>query len=264
MRGSIYLKTLRDLHGQTIAWCLGMVFVAAINVLLYPTVQSFPNLVAFLENMPPAFKALVGDVSAMVEMEGFLRVKVFDAVPLLLAIFVISQGAALVAGEIEHKSFDLLLARPVARRRVALAKYAALATSTVAIVLALTLTLMICARIIGDDVAPAYLLVQSLNALPVCFLFGALALLGSCGLPRPRHAALAVGGLVVVSYTFETLRLLSPRIRHLDGFSLFAQQKAGVTLDGAVHAAPILALLGLAAAALVLAVVVLERKDLAS
>ena len=73
-----------------------------------------------------------------------------------------------------------------------------------------------------------------------------------------------VGALVVASYTFETLRLLSPRIRHLDEISLFAHQKAGVTLDGAVHAGPILLLLGLALGTLVAAAWVLERKDLAN
>jgi ABC-2 type transport system permease protein len=262
MGGSIYLKTLRDLRGQTLAWGLGFVGIAAANVLLFPTVQNFPGLVSFLENMPPAFKAMVGDVGAMGQLEGFLRVKVFDAVPLLLSIFVISQGAALIAGEIENKSFDLLMARPVARWRVAVAKYAALATGAVVIILAMVLSLWGCARIIGADITVGYLLASSLNSLPVCFLFAGLALLGSCWFPRARHSSLAVGGLVVASYTFETLRLLSPRIRHLDELSLLAVQKAGVTTDGTVHAVPILVLLGLAVLAVVAAALVLERKDL--
>ena len=264
MRGSIFLKTLRDLKGQTLAWCFGLAGIAAINVLLFPTVQSFPNLVAFLENMPPAFKAMIGDIQAMAQLEGFLRAKVFDAMPLLLSVFLISQGAAQIAGEIEHKSFDLLLARPVPRWRVVVAKFLAMATASLTMVLALTLGLVICVKFVETDIGPGYLLVSSLNGLPLAWFFGALALLGSCWLPRARQAALLAGSLVVASFVFETLRLISPRIRHLDEISLFAHQKAGVTLDGTVHAGPIALLLGLTALAVVAAAMVLERKDLAA
>lgn len=264
MRGSIFLKTLRDLQGQTLAWCLGLAGIAAANVLLFPTVQNFPDLISFLENMPPAFKAMIGDVRAMAQLEGFLRAKVFDAMPLLLSIFLISQGSALIAGEIEQKSFDLLLARPVPRWRVVVAKFLAVATASLAMVLALTLGLMICVRFVETDITPGYLLVSSLNGLPLAWFFGGLALLGSCWLPRARQAALLAGGLVVASFVFETLRLMSPRIRHLDEVSLFAQQKAGVTLDGTVHAGPIGLLLGLTGLVVVAAAIVLERKDLAA
>lgn len=263
MHGSILLKTLRDMQGQTLAWCLGMIAISAANVLLYPTVQSFPGLISFLENMPPAFKAMVGDVRAMAQLEGFLRVKVFDALPLLLSIFVISQGSSLIAGEIEGKSLDLLLARPVARWRVVMAKFGALLLASLAIVLATALGLAICVQIIKADVTTAYLVKSSLNSLPLSWFFGALALLGSCLLARARQAALIAGGVVIASYVFETLRLLSPSIRHLDELSLFAQQKAGLTLDGAVHGGPIALQLGLMLLLVVLAMVVFQRKDLA-
>lgn len=262
MRGSLYLKTLRDLQGQMLAWSLGLIGIAALNVLLYPTVQNFPGLVSFLENMPPAFKAMIGDVQSMTRIEGFLRLKVFDALPLLLAIFVVSQGAALVAGEIEGKSFDLLLARPIPRGRVVMAKFCALATASLAPTLAMALGLIVCTRIIGAQVGPAYLVAGSLNALPLTWLFAALAVLASCALARARHAALTVGGFVVAAWSFETLRLLSPRLRPLDTWSVFAQQKAGVDLDGVVHAGPVVALLLLAGVAVTAAVFVFRRRDL--
>jgi beta-exotoxin I transport system permease protein len=264
MHGSIFLKTLRDLQGQTLAWCLGLAGIAAANVLLFPTVQSFPGLISFLDNMPPAFKAMVGDVRAMAQLEGFLRVKVFDAMPLLISIFVISQGSALIAGEIEQKSFDMLLARPVPRWRVVVSKFMALATASLAMVLALALSLLICVRFVENDITAGYLLVSSLNGLPLAWFFGGVALFGSCLLPRARQASLLAGGLVVASYVFETLRLLSPRIQHLDEISLFAIQKAGVTLDGGVHAGPIALIMGLMVVVVGAAAVVLEQKDLAA
>lgn len=264
MRGSIYLKTLQDLQGQMMAWCAGMILLAAANVLLYPSVQNFPGLISFLENMPPAFKAMIGDVRTMAQLEGFLRVKAFDPLPLLLSIFSVSQGAALIAGEIETKSFDLLLARPIARWRIALGKFFALITASVAMVLALALGLIVSSHFVETEVTPGYLLLSALNGLPLTWLFGAVAMLGSCLLPRARHAAMAAGGFVIACYVFETLRQLSPSLRHLDKISLFAWQKAGWTLAGQIHPGPILGLLGLTAVLVAGAALALERKDLVS
>ena len=264
MPGNVYLKTLHDLRGQILAWSLGLALLAAANVLLYPTVQNFPGLISFLENMPPAFKAMIGDVRAMAQLEGFLRVKLFDPLPLLLAIFAVSQGANLIAGEIEFKSIDLLLARPVPRWRIALSKFLALVTATVLMAAVLAVSLVICARFIETDVTAGYLILSTANGLPLTWLFGALALVGSCLLPRARQAAMLAGGFVVASYVFETLRLLSPALRSWDEVSLFAHQKAGVSLAGEVHTGSILLLLGVTILLAGCAALAFERKDLTS
>ena len=142
MLGNIYLKTLRDQRGSILAWGLGLAAAASANVLFFPTMQAMPGMLEFLDNLPPAFKAMVGDVRAMVQLEGFLRIKLFDPLPLLLAIFIVPRGAALIAGEIELKSIDLLMARPVPRWRVAAGKFLALVTATVVTITILGMTLM--------------------------------------------------------------------------------------------------------------------------
>jgi len=264
MRGSIYLKTLHDLHAQTLAWSLGLALLGAANVLLFPTFQSMPNLIGFLEQMPPTIRAIVGDVTAMAQLDGFLRTKLFDPLPLLLAVFVVSQGARLIAGEVEHKSIDLLLAQPVSRRRIVVGKFLAMVTATVFMTLILVASLVICCRFIEGESSARHLLLSTLNGLPLTWFFGAAALLGSCLLQRAQQASMIVGGTVVGFYVWETFRLLSPSLRPYDEFSLFAQHKAGVTLAGQVQAEPILVLLGLAAVLLVGAVVAFDRRDLAS
>ena len=264
MHGNIYLKTLRDQRGAILAWSLGLAAAAAANVFFFPTVQAMPGMLDFLDNLPPAFKAMVGDVRAMVQLEGFLRAKLFDPLPLLLAIFVVPRGAALIAGEIEMKSIDLLMARPVPRWRVAVGKFLALVTATVIIAAFVAATVIICARFIETDIRAGYLLLSTLNVLPLTWLFGALALFFSCSLPRARQASLVAGFIVVASYVFETLRLLSSSIRSWDEVSLFAHQKAGFTLAGEIHSGPILLLLALVILMIVAAAVAFERRDLAS
>jgi beta-exotoxin I transport system permease protein len=261
---NIYLKTLHDLRDQILAWSAGLMLLAAANVLIYPTVQQMPDMITFLENMPPVFKAMIGDVRAMLQIEGFLRAKFFEPLPLLLSIFAVSQGANLVAGELELKSMDLLLARPVPRWRVVAGKFLALVTATVIMTGALIVSLLVCVQFIDTDISYRYMILSACNGLPLTWFFAGLALIGSTQLPRARQSAMLVGGIVVASYVFETMRMLSPAIRGWDKVSVFAYQKAGVSLYGEVGLGSILLLVALTVLATVVAALVFERRDLAS
>lgn len=264
MKGSVYLRTLTDLRGTIIAGSLGMACLGAINVLFFPSLQQMEGLVGFLEGLPPVIKAMIGDVSRMVRLEGFLQVKVFDPLPLLLAIFGIAQGAQLLAGELEHKHVDLLLARPVRRWRMVVAKFLAVATGLVVLTLALAAAVVICARVIGAEVSPPRLVLPALNGLPLSLVFAAVALLGSSLASRPRRPAFVAAALVIASYVLETLRLLAPAPAFWRRISLFAYQKAGYPVGGAPDPAAIGLLLGLAALLVLAACLVWERRDLAA
>jgi ABC-2 type transport system permease protein len=262
--GNICLKTFHDMRGQIVAWSLGLAVLGAANVLVYPTMQNMPGIVAFLDNLPPAFKAMIGDVRDVVRLEGFLRAKLFDPLPLLLAIFVVARASQLIAGEVEEKSVDLLMARPIRRWRVVLEKYLAVVGATFILCGALAVSLLISRLFLDTEVRIGYLVMATFNALPLTWLFAGLAMLGSCSLPRARHAALLAGIVVVASYVFETLRLLSPALSGWRGVSLFAQHKAGYSLSGGLSAMPILALLGITVVLIAVSAIIWERRDLVS
>jgi ABC-2 type transport system permease protein len=264
VRGSVYLKTLHDLRGSTLAWSVGVAAIAAVNVLFFPTIQNMEGLVAFLDGLPEVFKAMIGDVSAMVQLEGFLRVKLFDPLPLLLAIFGVSHGATSLAGEVDHKHVDLLLARPIRRSSVVVAKFLAVATSLLAIVIATTVVVVGAAPMVTDQADLGHLVLSTLNSLPLSWLFAALAVLASSLAKHPRSAALAAGAIVVASYVLETLRLLSPALASWRPVSLFAYHKASYPLTGPADLVALFLLLLVTAALLVAAVATWERRDLAS
>lgn len=262
MPGSIYLKTLHDLRGTIAAWSVGIAAIGAVNVLVFPTMLQMPGLVDFLDNLPSPLKAMIGDVHAMVQLGGFLKVKLFDPLPLLLAIFGVSHGAQLIAGECEQKSIDLLMARPIRRWRVVVEKFAALASGVVVVAVVLAVSVVIGARVIEAEISARYLVLATANGLPLSLLFCALALFGSCALRHARQATLMAGSIVVASYVLETLRTLSPALAGWRPISLFAYYKAGFSLAGEVSLAPILLLLGITVALVVGAAVAWERRDL--
>jgi ABC-2 type transport system permease protein len=264
MRGSIYLKTLRDLRWATIAWSVGVAAIAAVSVLMYPTLQRMEGLVAFLDGLPEVFKAMIGDVSAMARLEGFLHVKLFDPLPLLLAVYGISHGAQMLAGEVEHKHLDLLLARPIRRWRVVVAKSLAVMTGLVVIVAVTAVCIVICARAIDAQPPLGHLVVATLNGLPLTGVFTALALLGSSLASRPRAAGFTAGAIMVASYVLETMRLMSPALAWFRPVSLFWYQKASYPLEGAPDLAAVGLLIALTVGLIVAACLAWERRDLAA
>lgn len=263
MLTSVYLKTLRDLQGQVLVWGLGLALLGAVNVLFFPSFKQVPGLLNFLENLPPVLKSFLGDIRDLVSLEGFLRVKLFDPLPLLLAVFGVTQGAQAIAGEIEHKTVDFLLAQPIRRRRVVLEKYLAIVTATVIIAFMLALGLIISVLFTVEKLDLVGLVQATVNALPLTWLFTALALLGSCAAAKIRHATILAGTVVVASYTFETLRLTSPALARWESVSLFAYHKHSFSLSGGFSFAPISVLLALTAVLVMVGVVVFQRRDVA-
>lgn len=85
---------------------------------------------------------------------------------------------------------------------------------------------------------------------------------GSADMPRARQAGTIAGAIVVASYAFETLRVMSSTLRPFDEISLFAWQKSSLSLAGEIHAESALLLLGLVALLATAAALIFERRDL--
>ncbi len=262
MLSSIYLKTLRDLRGLILAWGLGLAAAGALNVIFFPAFQQLPELLTFLKKLPPVFKSFLGDIDAVFTLAGFLKIKLFDVLPLLLPVMGISQASRALSGEVEDKTGDMLLALPIARHRVVLEKYLALATAVTAIAAIIVCGLIIASAAVGADVDTRFLVNATLNGLPPTWLFMALALFGSCALRTSRHAAVLAAGVLIGSYVFETVRLISPMLAGWRPVSIFAHHRAGVTLDSDLSLTTAAAFIGLSIMLVGLAVRAFDRRDL--
>lgn len=262
MLSSIYLKTLRDMRGLILAWGLGLAAASAINVIFFPTFQNLPEMVSFLKTLPPVFKSLLGDIDAVMTVEGFLKMKLFNILPLLLSILGVSQGSHALSGEFERKTGDMLLALPIARRRVVLEKFAAVATAVTVVAACIAAGLIVCCAAVGADVDRGYLVAATANGLPLTWLFVALAVWGSCALRRSRHAAMLAGGAVIGSYVFETVRIISPDLAGWRVVSPFAHHNAAVGFAGELSPEPSVVFVALAFVMTIAAVVAFNRRDL--
>ena len=117
---TIVRKTLRDLRWQVVGWGLGLAGLAAMLVLLYPAIAAQFEGVE-MENIG------FGEIQDLSDPRQFFQVEFFTWSPVLMTVFAIIAGGALLAGEEGAGTLELLLSQPLTRRALFLGKLAGVA-----------------------------------------------------------------------------------------------------------------------------------------
>jgi ABC-2 type transport system permease protein len=259
-------RTLRSGARSFAWWSAGLVALVAMMVAVYPTVRDSSGMNDLIASYPEALKSLMGfsGVVDYASAAGYLGGELFSLmVPLLLLIAAIGGGSAAIAGEEEHGTLDLLLTAPITRRRLLAGKLVALVAELAGLGVVLLAALVVGASASGMRIGLASLAAATTMAVLLACVFGAVALMaGAARAGRARAigltsaaavAAYLVNGLAPVVPVLDRVRFLSPFYQY-DGTGAL---RAG--LDP-VHA---LALVAAFAIAATLAVVLVDRRDLA-
>jgi len=242
--------------------------IAAWSVVLPIIYQSFGHQMEALINSGVIPKQLArfggGDVFSLA---GSIALGYVHPISIILvSVFAIGFASSSIAGERQRGTLEVLLARPLSRRGV----YLTLLVATV-VFIGLILASASVGTVIGSAAAG---IVDQLHAerLPMLWLngvllwsaFGAIALAASASFDRLTPALGITMAVVVVSYFFEILGSLWPDAAGLQPYSLFHYLAASDILNGTVNGAGIALLAVVAAIAIVVALVVFPRRDLAA
>lgn len=105
-------------------WSLGLVGYIGLNMATYPTLRDQAEQInKVFSQLPSAATSLLTDTGDVVSAEGFLSSKLLHLIlPLLFSILAISLGSSLLAREERSGTLELLLARPLSRTNILLAK----------------------------------------------------------------------------------------------------------------------------------------------
>jgi ABC-2 type transport system permease protein len=185
---------------------------------------------------------------------------------ILVAVFAIGFTTAAIAGERQRGTLEVLLARPLSRRRVYV-------TLLVAVVLFIGLVLGAAAigTLIGAAAAGVLGELHS-DRLPLLWVngvllwgaFAAIGLAASASFDRLSPALGITMAIVVVSYFLEILGSLWPDAAWLQPYSLFHYLAARDVLNGVVSAGGLALLGAVAVIAIAWALIVFPRRDLAA
>jgi beta-exotoxin I transport system permease protein len=185
---------------------------------------------------------------------------------ILLSVFAVGFSTGAFAGERQRGTLEILLARPLSRRRsyvtILVSVFGFLALALAAYLVGATISASVFEVI--DEIDPSLLPLVWVNGLLLFGSFAAIALAASVSFDRLAPALGITLAILLVSYFFEILGSLWPDAEFLQPYSLFHYLETRDILVG--KADPFgFALLGtVIAVAIVYALIVFPRRDIAA
>ena len=215
--------------------------------------------------MPEQFSRFGG--GDVFSLSGSIALSFIHPIAMILtSVFAVGFSAAAIAGERQRGTLEVALARPVSRRML----YLNLLVASFAF-----LAILIAALLAGGVSGAAFAgVVEELTFrnLPLLWLnsvllfgaFAAVALAASVSFDRLTPAVGVTLGVVIVMYVLEVLGSLWPAAEWLQPYSLFHYFKAKSILSGSVFPSDMGVLAFVILIAMVWALVVFPRRDLAA
>jgi len=185
---------------------------------------------------------------------------------ILVAVFAVGFTTAAIAGERQRGTLEVLLARPLSRRRIYVTELAAVVAFIALILAAASVGTVIGATLSGviGELAVERLPMLWLNGVLLWGSIAAIGLAASVSFDRLTPAIGVTMAIVVVMYFLDILGSLWPDAKGLQPYSLFHYLAARDILGGTVSLGGFALLGAVAAAAIAYALVVFPRRDLAA
>ncbi|GAA4070034.1 ABC transporter permease subunit [Actinomadura miaoliensis] len=244
---TMFTKTLFDNRRIFTVWALATGLLAVMYAGFYPQITADTA-----SSVPEAMRGFGFD--DMTSAAGYLQGAVFGLlVPLLATFYGAATGARMISADEESGYLELLLAHPIARTRLLLHRFTALAAGALliaAVVLGAMLAVRSSAKL--DSISVAAFTAQAVNLALLALVFGALATAIGAATGKSRATVFGItAGAGVLAYAIngfapqigaDWLRYLTPFHYYIGGEPL----KNGFQLtDAAVLVAATAALIGL-------------------
>jgi beta-exotoxin I transport system permease protein len=207
---SVLTRAVHRRRSSVLWWSLGMAGMCALLAVAYPTVRDNNELDKTFANLPPGVEALLGLAggNTLTSPAGYLDSQLFaNVLPLVLLVFGVGMAAWTVAGDEAAGTLELLLANPVSRVRVALARLGALVALLGVLGLVCLVALLALAPPTGMSagLSAGHLAAATLGAVLLGLTFAAVAFaVGAATGSRPAALAIA-SALAVAGYVLEGL-----------------------------------------------------------
>ncbi len=266
MTTEVLRRGLADRRRALAAWIVGIVAYIGLIAAVFPSIEGSAQFDKLIKNYPDVLKAMFG-LSASARFTtgpGYIDAELFSLMlPLLVLVLAIGTGAGTLAGEEEQGLLELVLAAPIRRRSVVLAKAAALAIEVAAAATAVFVALVVASPLVDLHLDAANLAGACAGLWLLGVFHGWLAMAVGAA---TRHRASAIGvpaALAAIGYLVATLYTLAGWLdpfRYLSGFYYAGRQ----TVSEGADWPHLLVVLAAGVATLVVATLIFERRDVAS
>lgn len=259
----LLLQELRFRRNAIIGWAIGLTFLPAMYVGIYPQFE------AELEGMQGILDLEIYQAMGMNfgTFEDWMASTVINIVPILLAIYALIDGTGTLAGQEDDGKLELIVALPIPRWQIVAVKAIAHGLALFVILLLVSISTTIVFLSIEGHIETVLVASQVfwgvMYTWPLVMAFGMVSLFLGAFAPRRRIAALVATVVVVASYFGNNLSGQVSALETIKPFFLFNYLDASAGLfENGPQASDVLALLAVALVAFLLAVFFFQRRDL--
>jgi ABC-2 type transport system permease protein len=259
---AIFTQYLTRSRGTILGWGLALALLGAYLIAFYDTIiGQRDQLEQLIENYPPELMAFFGGVENFFTVPGYIHSYFFSYMAIVIGVFSVLAGSGLLVGEEEDGKLDLILAHPISRAKLFWGRVLGLIVSTAAILLIAYIGFILVVPTTMMEVTAGELFLPFISLFTFLMFFGMLALLLSFILPSRRLAAMVTGLLLVASYFITSLANLDDSLEGAANLSPVTYMQGGYAIEG-LNWSWLGGLVGLAAAFLLLAWWLFERRDI--
>jgi ABC-2 type transport system permease protein len=250
--------TLRLRLAGAVSAAIGLIAVMAAVGALFPSIgHSIGRL-----NVPKSVSNLLGGAD-YATITGWFRSEIAAIYgPLVVAGLAIAGAAAVTAGEEEDRITALVLAYPIRRSRLILAKAAAIAAVVLILAFATWIGLIVGVAIAGGGITVGHMTALAVQLALFGFVSGALAIAIAAGTGRRSLATGVATAVAVLGWLINSFAPLVSGLGWLKYLSLFYYYAGHDPLSRGVGVVDALVLAGLTAGLVAVAALGIERRDL--
>lgn len=206
-----------------LGWGIPLMLLGIITIPFYDLVaENEKQLRPVLDTLKPLLKSFVGgDEAAQVfTPEGFIALRYFAFLPVVMGIFGSVYGSGLLAADEERGILDFLMAHPISRSQIFWGRLLSFLVSLILIIgfgwFGLWLGVL---KAESMNFSPVKLWLPYLSVFAVTWLFACLSFALSMVMPSRSAAAMFSGIIVLAGYIITNL---SKAIKGLESWALFS------------------------------------------
>ncbi len=260
-------RTTINISRTTILFSLGLVLMSILMIAIFPTYsKSSADFDELVDSLPKGVLEGLGMGSTidLSQYSNFMNIELLSLIfPITAGIFIIMQGAAVVASEIESGTVSLWLSIPVQRWRLLLGKLVALLLASLVVAGSTAATIGIGSPIVDGDVTLKGTINLGIVLLGFTLAMGGIAVFFSTFSNQRGRAALLAALVMIVGYVLSIAASSAESLDWLRYFSIFTAYKPLEAMTGdSFPLAATLVLYLIAIVASVAALMTFDRRDI--
>ena len=256
-------KVVRDRWPGTLMYLIGIEAYVLLSAALYPTVKNMKGLDQIIRKAPESVFKLFGMSKDFTSYNNYMVGRLLSLMwVIVIAVFVIAFARAMVAGEREEGTLELLLAQPIERWNVLTTESLVLLIGIIGLVVATVLGTITFGAAFGAHITFAgyFAFIPAASALFIAI--AGYSIFFSAILKDARRVAMAAGGLTLVFYMLHFAGAYSSIADKIDWLGIFHYYDVLKVLDsGNVPVKSILVLLAFGAVGFSAALLAFRHKD---